>query len=563
MRKIENPVLAQLFMETSFGPRQQQIKQLAAAEALYKIISPAQEYPYEFICFKITGYRPKNSPASAATIKGEDLITNLPKYIYKSSGRLHLRTDQLKEKVYTLHELAKHLGVSVRTLERWQTRGLIGRKYVFPDNIMKTGYTQTAVDEFVRGNKSLVENAASYSTMPPAIKNEIIKFISQMPDKEELSKTAIIKKAAVQFGRAPETIRLLIVEYEKGRQKPLFSKRRVQIEPVDAVEIFKMYQNGQSVDEIAAKYGHSSSSIYRIITQRRVRKLLSIKMDFIPSEEFMQPDAEQKILSDQLSIRRTPRKILADGSAKINNNDWQHFIEAVKKIPMLNREQELQLFRRYNFLKFLVSEKLKKISMTAFCGKTAYQAQELLEEAGRLKNIIIEANLKLVVRIASRHTSANLGDLVSEGNIALMRAVEKFDYTKGFRFSTYASWVISRAFARYLPAEMAKAGMLGTELPMEDAQIPAAAENCGIDIVENAHRSLMQVIEENLTEREQHVIRYHFGLSGTMVKKDFKTLKQIGDDLGVTKERVRQIELEALSKLRQTLSPEEFELLTR
>jgi len=78
----------------------------------------------------------------------------------------------------------------------------------------------------------------------------------------------------------------------------------------------------------------------------------------------------------------------------------------------------------------------------------------------------------------------------------------------------------------------------------------------------STRRSLEQVIEENLTEREQYIIRYHFGLTGTMVKKKFKTLKQIGDELGITKERVRQIELVALGKLRQTLSAEEFELLT-
>ncbi len=539
-------------------PRAQQLKQLTAAESLYKILSPSQEYPYEFICFKITGYRPK-TPAVAVSILGSDLLKSLPKYIHKASARLRLRSDEENEKIYTLKELAEHLNVSIRTLERWQSKGLIGRRYVFSGNILKTGFSQTVVDEFVTANKSLVESAASYSTIGLKLKGEILKYVSQLAAQQEFSKTAIIKKAAERFGRAVETIRLLIVEYEKRQKKPIFSSRRTQIEPADTAEIFKMYQAGESVEKIAAKYGHSSSSIYRVITQRRVRKLLATKVDYIPSDEFLQSDAEEKILLDVPLLRRTPRKILQNSPAKISHNDWQQFIEAVTKIPMLNREQELQLFRRYNFLKYLVSEKMKNINLHSFCGKAAYQAQEFLDEANRLKNLIIEANLKLVVRIAGRHSGANLGDLVSEGNIALMRAVEKFDYTKGFRFSTYASWVISRAFARYLPAEQA---MMGAEMPEEEFQI-AAVENAGSDDIDNAHRSLMTAMEQNLNEREQHVIRYHFGLTGSMVKKEFKTLKQIGEDLGVTKERVRQIELEALSKLRQTLSPEEFELLTR
>jgi RNA polymerase sigma factor (sigma-70 family) len=190
--------------------------------------------------------------------------------------------------------------------------------------------------------------------------------------------------------------------------------------------------------------------------------------------------------------------------------------------------------------------------------------ESYLAQAEEIKRRIIEANLRLVVNVARKHTlsGANLLDLVSEGNISLMRAVEKFDYSRGFRFSTFASWAITKDFAHKIPDQIGRLGKatkaslanIHREMRTEDAADFAA--------IERAQQSLAQVIKDNLTKREQYVIMNRFGLVGPPIKKETKTLVQIGEELGLSKERIRQIELLALQKLRQSLSPEEFELLT-
>ena len=126
-------------------------------------------------------------------------------------------------------------------------------------------------------------------------------------------------------------------------------------------------------------------------------------------------------------------------------------------------------------------------------------------------------------------------ELVSDGNYSLVRAVEKFDYTKGFRFGTYATWIISKNFARKIPAEAGRQEKSAAAELANVEQYLRTAEAADFAAVEKASKSLVDVIGNELNKREQYIILNHFGLLGTLVRKETKTLKQIGEDLSISK----------------------------
>ena len=132
------------------------------------------------------------------------------------------------------------------------------------------------------------------------------------------------------------------------------------------------------------------------------------------------------------------------------------YLASLYEVPLLTREQEAQLFRKMNYLKYKASRLRDKLDVSRPESRLMDQIEKLYDGAVATKNQIIAANLRLVVSIAKRYVgrAANFFELVSDGNMSLMRAAEKFDVSRGNKFSTYASWAIMKNFARTIPVAL-------------------------------------------------------------------------------------------------------------
>jgi RNA polymerase primary sigma factor len=564
MQKIKNRDLAQLLLQLRFTPHEKRRKQLDAAEKLFAIIDGKTEYPFEFVFFHITGFHHKD-PVAQELIKGDQLLDDLRNFIGGLSGQVAPPVAGQSEKVYSIQELARGLRISARTLRRWRKRGLIARKFIYQDGVKRFGFLKSTVDKFIEANPDLGANAKTSSRLTPEEKRRIIKRAATLAAKPNFSRHSVIRKIAAEIGRSHEMVRYTLVNHEKANPgKPLFKRPAGVTSTAQAVEIYRLFKQNSSVKDLMNRFGRSRSSIYRIIKSRRAKELLARKVEFIASDEFLSPDAGGRILGTPLSSI-APAVGEAIDPFGLAGGSLEDYLRTLKRTPVLNREGELELFRRYNYLKYIACITTAGMKPTRASSSQLEEIEGYLAEAEDIQRTIIDANLRLVVSIARKHTrsGANLPDLISEGNVALMRAIEKFDYSRGFRFATFASWTIAKDFARRPPGRTARRDKETAASLARMRQDVREEETADLDAIERAHQSLAQVITDELDQREQYVILNRFGPIGQPIKKKTKTLGQIGEELGLSKERVRQIELLALQKLRQSLSPKEFELLTR
>jgi RNA polymerase primary sigma factor/RNA polymerase sigma factor len=298
---------------------------------------------------------------------------------------------------------------------------------------------------------------------------------------------------------------------------------------------------------LAQRFCRAPSGIYRIINEMRAARVMQLPLDYIGNEQFARLRSEKK---EAGILGPLPESDLPTKKPRLPS-DLPPYLASLYDVSLLTREQEAHLFRKMNYLKYKASVLRAQLDLKRPKSRLMDQIEKLYDGSVATKNQIIRANLRLVVSIAKRYVRRveDFFELVSDGNMSLIRAAEKFDVSRGNKFSTYASWAIMKNFARTIPDALRRQDRFSTShSEMFSTVADARGDYYEQESAQIQRESQVKRILGKLDERERQLVTSRFGL---IRGQEPLTLKQVGVAMGVSKERVRQIQVRAMSRLRE------------
>jgi RNA polymerase sigma factor (sigma-70 family) len=424
----------------------------------------------------------------------------------------------------------------------------MGLRVVFEDGVNRLAFCRTTIDRFVKQHQALVSKGASFKQLSEEERDGIVARARALTARGRIKLHAAARLIAEETNRAVETVRYTLRRHdESGVEPALFPRNGANVGGGRLAEIWRRHEGGESASALAAAFDCTVDEVERSLRQVQVRRWREQPLEYVPNELFDAPNADALILD-------APEPANVNGPAVRVPRDVPPYLRSLYLTPLLSPELERDLFRRYNYLKYKVAAAVKALDPETAAAEAVGAIRVLLARVDELKQRIIRGNLRLVVSIAKKHVgwSSNLFEVISDGNLSLMRAVEKFDYARGYKFSTYASWAVVKNYARTIPERQYQCAKYVTG---QEELLEAAADHREAPVSESDRGRLRTLIFEGLaalSDKERDILSNHFGLNE---KGCPLTLEQLGRRFGVTKERIRQIERRALAHLRELLSP--------
>ncbi|MGH7214445.1 MAG: sigma-70 family RNA polymerase sigma factor [Tepidisphaeraceae bacterium] len=554
MAKFRIDTVAALARQMEFTPADTRLAQVAAAEGLLHTLDPAKAYPLEFVVFRVTGYHPKTEVSAGVQelLTGLALQHDLGLLIEKVSDTLDLRSDAVREPVLSIDDVTERFNVTSKTIQRWRRKGLPARRFLFPDGKRRVGFLLSSVERFVTDHREQVERGTNFSQVDDAERDEIVRRARRLAVACRCCEREIARRIAGRFNRSPLTVLHTIRKHDQ--QHPdvaIFTEAAEEIDADERQQILKGYRRGLALRSLARRSCRPRTAVYRVILDERIERLTQRKVKFFDDPFYHGEDADQVVNEVVSQQELAPPRSVEETRVP---RDLPPSLADLYRTPLLTPARERALFLKFNFHKFEFVAARRKLEPQFARARDLNLLESHLRRAAHTKNTIVRANLRLVVSVARKHLrpGLSLAELISDGTITLMRAVEGFDLHRGHRFSTYATFALMKGFARSVPLMLAKrrdvvsAGdvrALG-ELP-DRRSVPVNHRLM--------HREEVGRLMELLDDRERSVIAAHFGLEGHLPRgagEEPATLDQIATDLGLTRQRVRQIERSALDKLR-------------
>ena len=538
--------LGALARQLGFTPLDVRAQQIGHAEELLHAVEPAKAYPLDFVTFRITGYRPK--AVSVEQLAGAALQHDLGLLIESVSETLDVETTSLSEPVLAIDDVTERFNVTSKTIQRWRRKGLPARRFVFPDGKRRVGFLLSSVERFFASHEDQVSRGTNFSQVDDPERDEILRRARRLATMCHCCVNEISRRIAHKLNRSPATILHTIRKHDQENlTAAIFPNAAPVVSDDERTQLVRLFRRGVPIKRLAKRSCRPRSAIYRLVVDERIARLNRRKVKFIDDPLYHQEDAENIV--ESLAKQQETIEAAAADQVRLPR-DVPSTLASLCATPPLSPARERAMFIKLNFHKMRFVTMRRKLEPQFARNRDLTMLEAHLKRATETKNQILRANLRLIVSVARKHLRAGLSlmELVSDGTMTMMRALDSFDVHRGHKFSTYATLALMKGFARSVPQMLARrargtSGAVGADvdqrvLEVADRRIPVAAERF------LAREEVGQLLRR-LDTRERDVLRGHFGLD----EGSPATYEQLGQRLGLSKERVRQIEQVALAKL--------------